>query len=166
MVHSHKILGIHSIIAASIVSTASAFSPSVYSGTHSRNLCPPPLRATVAVTDTLSVPVSSSKDLVLDRHTTIERQKQDKKDCTDGDMHVNGSTLRIYNDDVNTREYVAICLVAVVGLCESRAYYTMQDAHHNGIAKVGEYNQEVAECYEEQLSERGVMCDVVDVNGE
>ena len=81
-------------------------------------------------------------------------------------MHGNGSILRIYNDDVNTREYVAICLVEVVGLCESRAYYTMQDAHRNGIAKVGEYNPEVAECYEEQLTDRGVVCDVVDANGE
>ena len=69
--------------------------------------------------------------------------------------------LRIYNDNINTREYVAVCLVQVVGLCESRAYFTMQDAHDNGIAKVGEYNQEVAECYEEQLVERGIMCDVV-----
>merc|ERR1719478_767605 len=69
--------------------------------------------------------------------------------------------LRIYNDNINTREYVAVCLVQVVGLCESRAYFTMQDAHDNGIAKVGEYNQEAAECYEEQLVERGIMCDVV-----
>lgn len=82
-------------------------------------------------------------------------------------MDPNGDwILRIYNDNINTREYVAVCLVQVVGLCESRAYFTMQDAHHNGIAKVGEYNQEVAECYEEQLNDRGVMCDVVMANGE
>ena len=37
----------------------------------------------------------------------------------------------------------------------------MQDAHDNGIAKVGEYLRDVAECYEEQLGERGIMCDVV-----
>ncbi len=54
----------------------------------------------------------------------------------------------------------------VVGLCESRAFYTMQQAHQNGIAKVGEYNQEVAECYEEQLNEKGIVCDVVSAGGE
>jgi len=74
--------------------------------------------------------------------------------------------LRIYNDKTNTREYIAVCLVQVVGLCESRAYFTMQDAHQNGIAKVGEYNQEVAECYEDLLHEKGILCDVVSSNGE
>jgi len=82
-------------------------------------------------------------------------------------MDPNGDwILRIYNDNINTREYVAVCLVQVVGLCESRAYFTMQDAHHNGIAKVGEYNQEVAECYEELLHEKGIVCDVVSAKGE
>ena len=77
-------------------------------------------------------------------------------------MDPNGNwLLRIYNDNINTREYVAVCLVQVTGLCESRAYYTMQQAHSNGIAKVGEYNQEVAECYEDQLNERGIVCDVI-----
>ena len=166
MVHSRKI----SIAASLIMSTASAFSPATsvsFGTTHARHLPPLPLHATPTATDALSTPASSDKGLVLDRPTTIERRKQNENDATDGDLGADGnSILRIYNDDVNIREYVALCLVQVVGLCESRAYLTMQDAHHNGIAQVGEYNQEVAECYEEQLSERGVRCDVVDAGGE
>mmetsp|Transcript_29240 Transcript_29240/g.53597 ORF Transcript_29240/g.53597 Transcript_29240/m.53597 type:complete len:162 (+) Transcript_29240:243-728(+) len=161
MVRSLKIL---SVAAAVMMSAASGFSPTASNsyGTISRPLSPAPLQAAVSasVLDGPSTPV-------LDRPSTIERQSQDKSKSTDGEMHPNGDwILRIYNDNINTREYVAVCLVQVVGLCESRAYYTMQDAHHNGIAKVGEYNQEVAECYEEQLIDRGVMCDVVSADGE
>lgn len=150
--------------AAVVVSAASAFTPTTPAsfGVHSRPLSPPPLQASATALDQ---PGSSS--VVLDRPATVERQSQDRSRSTDRDMHPNGDwILRIYNDNINTREYVAVCLVQVVGLCESRAYFTMQDAHHNGIAKVGEYNQEVAECYEEQLIEKGVMCDVVSANGE
>lgn len=167
MVNSRKILS----LAAVMMSTVSAFSPATSAsagfGTHARHLAPSSLHATATAIHAPSSPVSAVNGLVLDRPTTIERRKQDKNDATDGDMEPNGdSILRIYNDNVNTREYVAVCLVQVVGLSENRAYFTMQDAHHNGIAKVGEYNQDVAECYEEQLNEKGVMCDVVDACGE
>mmetsp|Transcript_16174 Transcript_16174/g.35205 ORF Transcript_16174/g.35205 Transcript_16174/m.35205 type:complete len:162 (+) Transcript_16174:263-748(+) len=161
MVRSVKILG-----AAVMMGAATAFAPVTPSsfGTNSRPLSPAPLKSAVSAI-VLDEPSSSS--IILDRPTTIERQSQDKSKSTDRDMHPNGDwILRIYNDNINTREYVAVCLVQVVGLCESRAYFTMQDAHHNGIAKVGEYNQEVAECYEEQLNDRGIMCDVVNASGE
>lgn len=153
-----------SVAAAVMVSAASAFTPATPAsfGAHSRPLSPSPLQASATALD---APGSSS--VVLDRPVTVERQLQDRSRSTNRDTHPNGDwILRIYNDNINTREYVAVCLVQVVGLCENRAYFTMQDAHHNGIAKVGEYNQEVAECYEEQLIERGVMCDVVSANGE
>jgi len=104
-----------------------------------------------------------SSSVILDRpHITLPSTESDPTHSTSHEHASNSDwILRIYNDNINTREYVAVCLVQVVGLCERRAYYTMQDAHDNGIAKVGEYNQEVAECYEEQLVERGIMCDVV-----
>lgn len=166
MVSSRTIVSVAA--AAIVMSTASAFSPTSLSfGTQSGRISPLSLQAVSTVTDAPSSPASSSKGLVLDRPTTIERRKQNEKNSVDTDMFPNGeSILRIYNDNINTREYIAVCLVQVVGLCESRAYFTMQDAHQNGIAKVGEYNHEVAECYEEQLGERGVMCDVISAGGE
>lgn len=148
---------------AVMIGATSAFTPVTTSASHgvqSRPLSPSPLRASASVLDAPAP--SSGRGLVLDRPATVERTEEDKKQNTDRDMVPNGEwILRIYNDNINTREYVAVCLVQVVGLCESRAFYTMQEAHHNGIAKVGEYNQEVAECYEEQLNERGIVCDVV-----
>ena len=166
MVQSLKI-----ITAAAFMGAASAFTPTTPAsfGIQSRPFSPSSSMQ-LSASPVLDAPTTSGNSIILDRPATIEEQQtdQDKRSSrTDGEMDPNGDwILRIYNDNINTREYVAVCLVQVVGLCESRAYFTMQDAHHNGLAKVGEYNQEVAECYEEQLNDRGVMCDVVMANGE
>jgi ATP-dependent Clp protease adapter protein ClpS len=164
-----KILG--AALAMSAGAVVSAFTP-VYQQQQQSALLRPkvtPLHATAtpdAVIDggLLSMVGSSSSSIILDRPLTtlptIESNPT-RHDHSEQQSPNSDWILRIYNDNINTREYVAVCLVQVVGLCESRAYYTMQDAHDHGIAKVGEYNQEVAECYEEQLVERGIMCDVV-----
>ena len=160
MVQSLRVL---SVAATVMIGAASAFTPAnsalSFGITQSRPLSPTPLQAAATVLDA----PTGSNSIILDQPTTIERTKQDSnKHNTNSDMIPNGEwLLRIYNDNINTREYVAVCLVQVTGLCESRAYYTMQQAHQHGIAKVGEYDQEVAECYEEQLIERGIVCDVV-----
>ena len=98
---------------------------------------------------------------VIDRPNVDKRKRRDRVNDNAYDMSEDEWLLRIYNDGVNTREYVARCLVQVVGLCEERAFYTMMAAHNYGIAKVGEYNQEVAELYWEQLGNNGIKCDVV-----
>jgi len=161
-----KVLG--AAAAAVMIGTASAFTPpsttapASFGIAQSRPLSPTsPLY--LSPSTVLDAP-SSSDSIVIDRPKT-ERpstERSNKRHNTNREMNPNGEwLLRIYNDNINTREYVAVCLVQVTGLCEDRAYYTMQQAHHKGIAKVGEYNQEVAECYEEQLIERGIVCDVV-----
>jgi ATP-dependent Clp protease adaptor protein ClpS len=74
--------------------------------------------------------------------------------------------VRIYNDGVNTREFVARCLVQVAGLSEMAAYQTMMQAHHNGLAVVGRYPYERAEMYHEALKTNGILCDLVEVDSE
>ena len=74
--------------------------------------------------------------------------------------------VRIYNDGVNTREFVARCLVQVAGLSEVAAYQTMMTAHHNGLAVVGRYPYERAEMYHEALKTNGILCDLVEVDSE
>jgi ATP-dependent Clp protease adapter protein ClpS len=106
----------------------------------------------------------SSSPAILERPTTIERRKQyeDQDEMTPADDEW---LLRIYNDGVNTREYVARCLVQVVGLPEERAFYTMMRAHNQGIAIVGDYKFEIAEMYEQQLGNNGIKCDIVSASG-
>jgi len=72
--------------------------------------------------------------------------------------------VRIYNDGLNTREFVARCLVQIVGLSEMIAYQTMMQAHQNGIAVVGRYVYERAEMYHDALKKSGIICDLVPVD--
>ncbi len=72
--------------------------------------------------------------------------------------------VRIYNDVMNTREFVARCLVQLVGLSEIAAYQTMMQAHQNGLAVVGRYAFERAEMYHEALTSNGIMCDMIPVD--
>ena len=141
--------------AATMMSAATAFTPTPPAsfGVRSAPVSPTNLQATYGgYPSVLDGPPSS---VVLD-HPAVEQETERHSDkFIERHMSPDEWILRIY-----------VCLVQVVGLCETRAYHTMQDAHHNGIAKVGEYNQEVAECYEEQLNERGIVCDVVSASGE
>ena len=174
MVQTLKLWRFALTAAAVIVSSTTAFTPAASSsaslgtaflGTSSRPLSPTITSLQASTSSSFS---SSSSSTLLERGPAIvEKRERDHHRDTHRDRSPDGDyILRIYNDNVNTREYVAVCLVQVVGLCESRAFYTMQQAHQNGIAKVGEYNQEVAECYEEQLNEKGIVCDVVSAGGE
>jgi len=72
--------------------------------------------------------------------------------------------VRIYNDGLNTREYVARSLVKVVGMAEITAYQTMMQAHKMGIASVGRWAFEVAELYHEGLQKNGIVSDLVPVD--
>jgi len=186
MIPSLKLLRFALTAAAAITSATTAFTPTptYYSSSstsatslrtyNSRTIAPiiTSLQASATTTTTTSSastfsPSSSSSVLLERKPAVIEKKERDHHRDTHRDRSPDGDyILRIYNDNINTREYVAVCLVQVVGLCESRAFYTMQAAHQNGIAKVGEYNQEVAECYEEQLNEKGIVCDVVSAGGE
>mmetsp|Transcript_3907 Transcript_3907/g.11063 ORF Transcript_3907/g.11063 Transcript_3907/m.11063 type:complete len:210 (+) Transcript_3907:251-880(+) len=107
---------------------------------------------------------------VLDRPAapTKKRSAAAKKSPTKERQSVGSEAweVRIYNDGVNTREFVARCLVQVTGLSEMAAYQTMMQAHHNGLAVVGRYPYERAEMYHEQLKTNGILCDLVEVDSE
>ena len=74
--------------------------------------------------------------------------------------------VRIYNDGMNTREFVARCLVQITQLSEITAYQTMMLAHQNGVAVVGRYIYEIAEMYHGELKKNGIVCDLVPVDEE
>ena len=102
---------------------------------------------------------------VLDR--PVVEKKRSKEPVKE--RKVTGSEaweVRIYNDVKNTREFVARCLVQIVGQTEIAAYQTMMQAHERGIAVVGRYAYEVAEMYYGQLKKNGIVCDLVPVEEE
>ncbi|KAG5192079.1 ATP-dependent Clp protease adaptor protein ClpS-domain-containing protein [Tribonema minus] len=71
--------------------------------------------------------------------------------------------VMLFNDNGNTREYVARSLVQVIGMTESDAYDIMTMAHKNGMALVGIWNLERAEAYSDQLKTRGLVSEIFPV---
>jgi len=64
--------------------------------------------------------------------------------------------IRVYNDEINTHEWVARCLVVVAGATEWEAYLTTKIAHQEGEAHLGLYEKEVAEYYTQGLGQQGI----------
>lgn len=108
---------------------------------------------------------SSSGPAVLDR-PVVEKEKTKSASKENNRTGSGAWEVRIYNDGMNTREFVARCLVQVAGLSEFSAYETMMQAHQNGIAVVGRYVFELAEMYHDALKKNGIICDVVPVDEE
>jgi ATP-dependent Clp protease adapter protein ClpS len=75
-----------------------------------------------------------------------------------------GFAVRLFNDPMNKREFVAMCLCQIAGLSDGQAYSVMMAAHTNGLAVIGRYDFERAELYRNSLVEQGLMCDMVEVD--
>lgn len=100
----------------------------------------------------------------VNENSTVEKSKSPAKE-----KKRTGSEaweVRIFNDGKNTREFVARCLVQIVGQSEITAYQTMMQAHQNGVAVVGRYVYEIAEMYYGALKKNGIICDIVPVDDE
>ncbi|GMI23075.1 hypothetical protein TrCOL_g8135 [Triparma columacea] len=100
--------------------------------------------------------------------TTLERPKaapeknvKEKK----GSSRANAGDweIRLFNDPMNKREYVARCLMETCGLSEGQAFQIMMNAHQNGAAVVGTYAFEQAELYYQSLRGAGLTVDMVKV---
>lgn len=70
--------------------------------------------------------------------------------------------VRLYNDPMNKREYVARCLTEICGLNDGTAYSVMMHAHQQGLAVVGKYEKEIAETYKSSLTTHGLTVDMVE----
>jgi ATP-dependent Clp protease adapter protein ClpS len=77
-----------------------------------------------------------------------------------------GWEIRLFNDPMNKREYVAMCLSTVCGKSDSESYQIMMSAHKDGMGVVGRYMFEVAELYYASLRENGLQVDMVPVEEE
>lgn len=105
---------------------------------------------------------------VLDRPEVVEKKKSRSRSAAKQGESLGSESweVRIYNDGINTREFVARCLVQIAGLTEMAAYQTMMHAHQNGLAVVGRYPYERAEMYHDALKTNGIMNDLVPVEDE
>mmetsp|Transcript_10849 Transcript_10849/g.29936 ORF Transcript_10849/g.29936 Transcript_10849/m.29936 type:complete len:155 (-) Transcript_10849:1307-1771(-) len=136
---------------------------SVFASTTTALVAPSPIRRTAAATSTTLAATALQRPAAS---TVLERSQQKQRRNDSNEQRVGGDAweVRIYNDGLNTREYVARSLVKVVGISELTAYQTMMQAHKNGIAAVGRWAFEVAELYHDGLQKNGIVSDLVPVD--
>lgn len=67
---------------------------------------------------------------------------------------------------MNKREFVARCLTEICGLNDGAAFQCMMQAHQNGLSVIGNYHREMAEFYRDQLTEQGLMIDMIPLDDE
>jgi len=106
---------------------------------------------------TIDAPVKEKK---------IQDDKQDEKDVSYSPKSGGGWAVRLFNDNRNKREFVALVLCQIAGLSDGQAYTVMMQAHQNGVSVIGRYDQEIAELYRDKLVENGLIVDMVPVEEE
>ncbi|KAJ1456070.1 hypothetical protein M885DRAFT_518532 [Pelagophyceae sp. CCMP2097] len=74
--------------------------------------------------------------------------------------------LLLFDDPVNTREFVSRILCTKVALTEDQAFDVMMLAHTTGVGVVGTYNFEVAENYCTIMTTAGLTSEVRPVKDE
>ena len=93
----------------------------------------------------------------VDKEEKVESKQSHKR---------GGWAVRLFNDPMNKREFVALCLSKIVGLSDGQAYQVMMQAHQNGVGIVGRFDLERAELYKTALIDNGLTCDMVPVDDE
>ena len=95
-----------------------------------------------------------------------QKQVVDENDTEEQDAKDRGWLVRLYNDPMNKREFVARCLMEICSLDDGEAYNVMMKAHQLGIAVIGNYHREMAELYKMRLSEEGLFIDMIPADDE
>ena len=122
----------------------------------------------VAVCDMVESPTLVKEDtpVLVTSSTTIQERSNNyanKSSELDDDESYEMWTLKLFDDESNTRSYICQCLVQDAHLFEEESYRKMMQAHKHGEAIIGEYCQEHAEYYKEALTGSGLVCDIFPV---
>ena len=165
-----SILNLVLLTAAARLAMAAAF---VSSGSHSTAYRSTAAAAAAAAPPAVPPPwspfLSSSTTTRLDMSTAApaapakkrERKEDADVDTRDESDKDRGWLVRLYNDPMNKREFVAKCLTEITGLGDGEAYGVMMRAHQTGIAVIGNYHRELAELHKARLSGEGLFVDMV-----
>jgi ATP-dependent Clp protease adapter protein ClpS len=141
------------LVALAFPTPVSAFSISPFASSGSRTVGVVASFATrlAAAPTILEPPV---KEKVVEKEERVEDASKYKK---------GGWAVRLFNDPMNKREFVAMCLSKIVGLSDGQAYQVMMQAHQNGVSVVGRFDLERAELYRDALCDNGLTCDMIPV---
>ena len=106
---------------------------------------------------------SAGAPAVLDNPTT---KKETSKKSSESKNPSKGWAVRLYNDPMNKREFVARCLSEICGLNDGAAFQCMMTAHKTGRSVIGNYAFEMAEFYLKALMEQGLTVDMIPLDDE
>lgn len=124
-----------------------------------------PLKATPKCLARSHASSLSAGPVVIEKPKTEKKQNISKdKQKKSKNTKSKGWAVRLYNDPMNKREFVARCLTEVCALNDGAAYQVMMQAHQLGVAVIGQYHLEMAELYRDQLLERGLVIDMIPVD--
>ncbi|KAL3816357.1 hypothetical protein ACHAXA_000435 [Cyclostephanos tholiformis] len=118
----------------------------------------PPLASTSTSTARIDMSTAAPSAPVKEREKRADVDVVVVNEDENGDR---GWLVRLYNDPMNKREFVARCLNDICGLGDGAAYDVMMKAHQTGIAVIGNYHRELAELYKARLSGEGLLIDMV-----
>ena len=97
---------------------------------------------------------------ILDKPTTKTPEKT-SKNTSDAKTPSKGWAVRLYNDPMNKREFVARCLSEICGIDDGAAFQIMMTAHKAGRSVIGNYSFEMAEFYFKALVGEGLTVDMI-----
>jgi len=125
-------------------------------------------RSSSAPLETTALPMSATATPTAPTITRPEIEKSSDVDVRDehADDKDRGWLVRLYNDPMNKREFVARCLAEVCGIDDGASYMIMMKAHQTGIAVIGNYHRELAELYKSKLIGEGLLIDMVPADDE
>ena len=104
---------------------------------------------------------------IADKPVTKEEKKVSKDSEKESkSSNSKGWAVRLFNDPMNKREFVARSLTEVCALSDGAAYTCMMKAHQFGISVIGRYHLEMAELYRDELLDKGLVVDMVPVDDE
>lgn len=116
-----------------------------------------------------SSPSAIRLEMAVASPTPVKKKEKKVVNESDSDSEKEkerGWLVRLYNDPMNKREFVAMCLNDVCGLDDGASFTIMMKAHQTGIAVIGNYHRELAEMYKMRLSEEGLTIDMVPADDE
>jgi len=97
---------------------------------------------------------------VLDKPETIEKSRVEDSVKEKEKHGSEGWEVRLFNDPMNKREFVARCLTEICGMSDGQSFQVMMQAHQSGVAVIGRYNFELAELYHNSLRDNGLLVDM------
>lgn len=125
-------------------------------------VAPLPLAATVVIEAPITKTIPTTTPIIPTRTQPDEKRTTRRSHDSNQNRREEEDLweVKVYNDNINTHEWVARCLVVVASQSEWQAYQTTKLAHLHGEACLGVWEQELAQRYVDGLRMEGIVVDM------